>query len=208
MRSRAGLRAVALSLAVLAATALAQLAMYLATGSVALLGDLIHNAADALTAVPLGIAFLLRSARAEWRAGLLVVAAILVSALAAGYESVDRLFHPREISDLWILAAAGAIGVAGNEAAARIRLRAGRRLGSPALIADGHHARADGYVSLGVVASAAVVGLGLPEADPIIGVAIALFILKITVDSWRTIRRGHAHGHAGHARRARSAERD
>lgn len=190
MRSRAGLRAVGLSLAVLGATALVQLVLYLATGSVALLADLIHNAGDALTAVPVGIAFLLRSERAERWAGLAVVLAILVSALVAAYESIDRLVHPRDLTGLWILAAAGVIGFLGNEVAARIRLRAGRRLQSPALLADGQHARADGLVSLGVVASAAVVALGIEVADPLIGLGIALFIVKITWDSWRTVRAG------------------
>lgn len=188
MRSRAGLRAVGWSLAVLALTALAQLAIYLSTGSVALLADLVHNAGDALTAVPVGIAFLLRSGRAERWAGLAVVLAILASALVAAYESVDRLIHPRDLTGLGILAVAGVIGFVGNEVAARIRLRAGRRLRSPALIADGQHARADGFVSLGVIASAAVVALGIEIADPLIGLGIALFILKITWDSWRTVR--------------------
>ena len=188
MRSRAGLRAVGWSLAVLGATALAQLAIYLSTGSVALLADLIHNAGDALTAVPVGIAFILRSGRAERWAGLAVVLAILASALVAAYESVDRLIHPEDLTGLWIIAAAGAIGFIGNEVAARIRLRAGHRLQSPALLADGQHARADGFVSLGVVGSAVVVGLGIQIADPLIGLGIALFILKITWDSWRIVR--------------------
>ena len=188
MRSRSGLRAVGASLAVLGATALVQLAIYLSTGSVALLSDLIHNAGDALTAIPVGIAFLLRSGRAERWAGLSVIAAILVSALVAASESIYRLFHPEDLTGLWVLAAAGVIGFVGNEIAARIRLRAGRRLQSPALLADGQHARADGFVSLGVVASAVVVALGFQVADPLIGLAIAVFIVKITRDSWRTVR--------------------
>jgi cation diffusion facilitator family transporter len=187
LRSRAGIRAVSISLAVLGLTALAQTAIFLASGSVALLADLIHNFGDALTAVPLGIAFLLRSARGEKIAGLAVVLAIFVSACVALYESVDRLFHPQPLSHLWVLAAAGVIGFAGNEVAAHVRLRAGRRLASPALLADGNHARVDGYVSLGVVASAAVVALGLERADPIIGMLITLVILKVTWDSWRTV---------------------
>ncbi len=165
-----------------------QLAIYLSTGSVALLADLIHNAGDALTAVPVGVAFLLRSGRAERWAGLAVVLAILASALVAAYESVYRLIHPEDLTGLWILAAAGAIGFVGNEVAARIRLRAAHRLDSPALLADGQHARADGFVSLGVVGSAVVVALGIQVADPLIGLGIALFILKITWDSWRTVR--------------------
>ena len=132
--------------------------MYLASGSVALLADLIHNAGDAATAIPLGIAFALRSARAERLAGLAVVAAIFVSACVAGYEAVARLIDPRDVEHLGALAAAGVIGFAGNWIAALVRTRAGRRLDSPALVADGAHARADAYVSLAVVASAAVVG--------------------------------------------------
>jgi cation diffusion facilitator family transporter len=178
------------SLGILGATAAAQAVLFVLTDSVALLADLIHNVGDALTAVPLGIAFFLRSARAERWAGLAVVLAIFVSACAAFWQSVDRLLNPKELSYLWVVAAAGAIGFLGNELAARVRLRAGRRLSSPALVADGNHARADGYVSLGVVASAAVVALGLDAADPLIGLAITLVILRITWSSWQTIR-GH-----------------
>jgi cation diffusion facilitator family transporter len=187
-RSRAGLRAVLASLAVLAVAALLQTLVFVLSGSVALLADLIHNFGDALTAVPLGVAFLLRSERAERAAGMFVVLAIFVSACVAGVESVARLIHPDAPSHLWALALAGAIGYAANLVAARIRLRAGRRLSSPALIADGHHARADAYVSLAVVASAAVVALGVPVADPLIGLAITVVILRITLQSWRTVR--------------------
>lgn len=186
-RSRAGLRAVGLSLLVLGVAALAQLAIYVASGSVALLADLIHNFGDALTAVPLGIAFFLRSFRGEKLAGLAVVFAIFVSACVALYETIQRLIHPQDLSHLWVLAAAGIVGFAGNEFAAQVRLRAGRRLSSPALIADGNHARIDGFVSLGVVASAIVVALGARIGDPIIGLAITLVIVKITWDSWRTV---------------------
>ena len=189
VRSREGLRAVAASLAVLGVTAAAQAAIFLLSGSVALLADLIHNAGDALTAIPLGIAFLLRSFRAEKLAGLAVVAAILVSACVALYETIERLRHPQTPSHLWALAAAGLIGFAGNELAARMRLRAGRHLNSPALVADGRHARIDGFVSLGVVASAAVVAAGARIADPLIGLAITVLILKITWDSWRVVSR-------------------
>ena len=159
------------------------------TDSVALLADLIHNVGDALTAVPLGIAFFLRSARGEKLAGLAVVLAIFVSACVALWQSIERLLHPggaRRTSGS--VAAAGALGFVGNEIAAQVRLRAGRRLASPALIADGNHARVDGFVSLGVVASAIVVALGLELADPLIGLGITLVILKITWDSWRTVR--------------------
>lgn len=187
-RSRAGVRAVALALAILALTTVVQAAVFVASGSVALLADLIHNAGDALTAVPLGVAFLLRSKRAERIAGLFVVAAIFVSACVAGIEAVHRLIEPARPDDLAALAAAGAAGFAGNWAAALVRTRAGRRLDSPALVADGDHARADAYVSLGVVASAAVVALGFDIADPLIGLAISLVILRITWQSWRTVR--------------------
>ena len=157
------------------------------SGSVALLADLIHNIGDALTAVPVGAAFLLRSARAERWAGYAVVFAIFVSACVALWQSIERLLNPEELSHLWVLAAAGAIGFLGNEVAAQVRLRAGRRLSSPALVADGHHARVDGFVSLGVVASAATVALGAEVADPLIGLAITLVILRITWQSWRTV---------------------
>jgi cation diffusion facilitator family transporter len=188
MRSRAGIRAVGLSLVILGATAGVQVAIFVVTGSIALLADLIHNFGDAATAIPVGIAFLMRSFRAEKIAALFVVLAILVSACVALYETVLRFIDPQPLSNLGALAAAGAIGFLGNEVAAQVRLRAGRRLASPALIADGNHARVDGYVSLGVVASAVGVALGFELADPIVGLAITLVILKITWDSWRTVR--------------------
>lgn len=177
----------AISLAVLGLTAGIQTAIFALSGSVALLADLIHNFGDALTALPLGIAFYLRSFRVEKLAGLAVVLAIVVSACVALYETIARLIHPQDLTHLWVLAAAGLIGFAGNELAAQVRLRGGQRLASPALIADGNHARIDGFVSLGVVASAISVSLGAPIADPIIGLAITLVILKITWDSWRTV---------------------
>jgi cation diffusion facilitator family transporter len=187
-RSRAGLRAVGLALLILTLTAIAQTVIYIASGSIALLADLIHNAGDAATAIPLGVAFALRSARAERWAGLAVVAAIFVSACVAGYEAVVRLIDPRDVEHLGALAAAGVVGFVGNWIAATVRTRAGRRLDSPALVADGAHARADAYVSLAVVASAAVVALGMPIADPLIGLAITLVILRITWQSWSTVR--------------------
>jgi cation diffusion facilitator family transporter len=192
-RSHEGIRAVSLSLAVLGVAAVAQTAVFIASGSIALLADLIHNFGDALTAVPLGIAFALRSASAERRAGLAVVAAIFISGCVAGTEAIMRLVHPEAPSHLAILAVAGAIGFAGNFLAARVRIGAGRRLGSPALIADGQHAHADAYVSLAVIASAIVVALGAPIADPLIGLLITVVILRITVQSWRTVRGGHEH---------------
>lgn len=193
-RSRDGLKAVGLSLAVLTLTAAAQMLIFLLSGSIALLADLIHNFGDASTAIPLGVAFLLRSTRAERAAGLFVVAAIFVSACVAGFEAVARLVNPQTPTHLLALAAAGAFGFAGNWVAAVIRSRAGHRLDSPALVADGNHARVDAYVSLAVVASAAAIAVGLPIADPLIGLAITGVILKITWDSWRTVR-GRGHGH-------------
>ena len=187
-RSRAGLRAVLLSLLVLGLTATVQALVFVLSGSVALLADLIHNAGDALTAIPLGVAFLLRSRRAEGLAGLGVVLAIFVSAVVAGLESVSRLINPNPPDHLVALAIAGAVGVAGNYLAALVRTRAGRRLGSSALIADGAHARADALVSAAVVLTAGVVALGAPVADPLIGLAITAAILRITWQSWLTIR--------------------
>ena len=197
-RSSEGMRAVVLSLAVLGATAIVQAVVFVGSGSVALLADLIHNGGDALTAVPLGIAFAMRSRRAEGYAGLAVVAAIFISALVAGAESIHRLIAPNPPTGLTVLAAAGAIGYLGNWIAARIRTRAGERLQSPALIADGNHARADAYVSLAVVAAAAAVAAGAPILDPIIGILITIAILRITWASWRTVRhdvRGATHHH-------------
>ena len=190
VRSKAGVKAVSLSLAVLLAASLAQLAVFLQSGSVALLTDVIHNGGDALTAVPLGIAFLMRSRRGERWAGYCVVAVILASALLALVQVIERLLHPQTPTHLWSLLVAGIVGVVGNETAAVIRWRAGRRLESPALIADGNHARADGYVSAGIIVSTAFVALGVPIADPIIGLLITALILRATWESWETIRRG------------------
>jgi cation diffusion facilitator family transporter len=187
VRSRAGVKAVSLSLAVLGATALVQAAVFVLSASVALLADLIHNVGDALTAVPLGIAFFLRSFRGEKIAGIFVVLAIFVSACVALYETILRLIEPHALSHLGALAAAGVVGFVGNELAAQVRIRAGRRLASPALVADGKHARVDGFVSLGVVASAIGVSLGAEIADPIVGLLITLVILKITWDAWRIV---------------------
>ena len=156
LRSRAGIHAVSLTLGMLLVTAGVQVAIYALSGSVALLADPIHNFGDALTALPIGIAFFLRSARGERMAGLGVVLAIFASACVALGETIARLVHRQPPSHLWLLAAAGVVGFIGNEAAAVVRLRAGRRLSSSALVADGYHARIDGIVSLGVVAGAVV----------------------------------------------------
>jgi cation diffusion facilitator family transporter len=193
-RSREGIRAVVISLGVLGLAAIAQTVIYAVTGSVALLADLIHNFGDALTAVPLGAAFLMRSERAERTAGLFVVAAIFISACVAAIEAVMRLIHRSPPTHLGVLAVAGVIGYLGNFVAARVRINAGRHLDSPALIADGNHAAADAYVSLAVIASALVVAVGAPVADPLIGLAITIVILRITWQSWNTVR-GYDHHH-------------
>jgi cation diffusion facilitator family transporter len=141
--------------------------------------------------------------RGERWAGLVVVLAIFVSAIVALVQTIERFIHPHSLVHLWWLAAAGVIGFLGNEVAAQIRTRAGERLNSAALVADGNHARTDGFVSLGVLLSAAVVALGVPVADPIIGLAITLVILRITWQSWRTVSRSdpgemieaHEHSH-------------
>jgi cation diffusion facilitator family transporter len=214
-RSRDGLRVVGISLGVLGLTAVAQVVVYVATGSIALLADLIHNAGDALTAVPLGAAFLLHSLKAEKRAGYFVVATIFISACVALWQSIERLIHPQHLNHLSVLAAAGVIGFLGNEAAAYVRLRGGKRLSSPPLIADGYHARTDGLVSLSVVISAIIVALGAQIGDPIIGLIVTLVILRITWQSIQTVRSDpgvpistsdeqageddhHAHDHADH----------
>jgi len=186
-RSRAGIKAVSLSLVVLTITAAAQTAIYVLVLSVALLADLIHNFGDALTAIPLGLAFFLRSGRGERWAGFAVVFTIFVSACVALVQTILRFIHPHTLTHLWWLAAAGVLGFVGNEIAAQIRLHAGKRLSSPALVADGNHARTDGFVSLGVLASAGLVALGAHVADPIIGLVITLVILRITWQSWRTV---------------------
>ncbi|GAB3237733.1 cation diffusion facilitator family transporter [Glycomyces halotolerans] len=188
--SRQGLRALWLSLAMLGVTAIGQLIVYAFTGSVALLGDTLHNIADALTAVPLGIAFLLgrRAAnrrytygygRAEDVAGVIIVAVIAASAVAAGLAAIDRLGHPAGVDHLWAVAAAGLIGCIGNEIVAQYRIRVGRRIGSAALVADGLHARTDGLTSLAVLLSAGGVALGWGWADPIVGLAITAMILVV-----------------------------
>jgi cation diffusion facilitator family transporter len=187
IRSRDGVRTVAWSLAILAVTAALQAIVFMLSGSVALLADLIHNGGDALTAIPLAIAFYLGSTRGERWAGYAVVLTIFASAVVAGAEAIDRLIHPQDLNHLAAIAIAGLVGFAGNELAARVRLRAGARIDSAALVADGQHARVDGFVSLGVVVAAAAVAVGVPRADPIVGLAITALILRITWQAWQTI---------------------
>jgi len=186
--SAQGIRAVKISLIALAVTAIFQLVIVGLSGSVALAADTIHNFSDALTAIPLWIAFALgRKAatkrytyglgRAEDLAGLFVLLMIALSAIIAGYEAVRRLLHPITIDHLGWVAAAGVIGFLGNELVALYRIRVGRRIGSAALVADGLHARTDGFTSLAVVFGALGVWLGFPLADPIIGLLITAAIL-------------------------------
>ena len=185
--SASGIRAVKISLAVLGVTALAQLAVVALSGSVALLADTVHNFSDALTAVPLWVAFSIsrRAAtrrytygfgRVEDLAGLFVVAVIAVSAVVAVVESIRRLVNPMPLSHLGWVAVAGVVGFLGNEVVAVYRIRVGKRIGSAALRADGMHARADGLTSLAVVAGAIGAAMGFPAADPIVGLAIAVAI--------------------------------
>jgi cation diffusion facilitator family transporter len=196
--TRDGVRVTWLSLAILALTATIQIAIYLVSGSVALLADTIHNFTDALSAIPLLIAFRLGRRppsrrypygyhRAEDLAGLAIVVLILVSAVVAAREAVDRLLHPHAVTDVgWVLAA-GLIGVAGNELVAAYRMRVGRRIGSAALVADGLHARADALTSLAVVVSAVATWLGFPRADAIIGLVIVGAIGVTLVRAARTV---------------------
>jgi divalent metal cation (Fe/Co/Zn/Cd) transporter len=198
MRSREGIQVVSLSLAVLLVTALAQAGVFLATHSVALLADTIHNFGDALTAIPLGAAFLLRSRVAERWSGYFIVIAIFISAAIAAAISVEHLIHPQPLTHLLAISLAGLIGFAGNEVASIIRLRGGKHLCSPALIVDGQHARIDGLVSLSVVVSAAFVAIGFKAADPLIGLAITIMILRITWQSSKAIRTGDRHSDHDH----------
>ena len=198
--SRRGMRALLLSFLALMVTALLQLVVYTFSGSVALLVDTFHNFADALTALPIAVAFTLgrRAAtrrytygygRAEDLAGIVVVVFIAGSAVFAAYEAIRRLADPRELDNLGILAAAGVIGFLGNEAVARYRITVGRQIGSAALVADGLHARTDGFTSLGVVLSAAGVALGFDAADPVIGLLITVAILAVLRDAARDVYR-------------------
>ena len=193
-----GLWALKWSFVVLMITALLQVAVVIFSGSVGLLADTIHNFGDAATAIPLGIAFLFARKRPTKRftfgygrvedlAGLTIVLLILFSAVVAGYESIDRFFHPQDISHLWAVAAASVIGFLGNEAVAIFRIRVGRRIGSAALIADGQHARVDGWTSLAVLAGVLGVWLGYPLADPVVGLIITVAIFGIVVQSGRQI---------------------
>jgi cation diffusion facilitator family transporter len=198
LTSERGIWAVKWSLVLLAVTAAIQVVVVLLTGSVALLADTIHNLGDALTAVPLWIAFMLAMrpptkrftygyGKAEDLAGMAIVLIILLSAAVAGYEAIMRLIHPQPVHYLWAVAVAALVGFLGNEAVAILRLRVGRQIASAALIADGQHARIDGLTSLAVLVGAVAVWLGYPRADPIIGLLITVAILKIVFDSAKAV---------------------
>lgn len=194
--SRRGLWAIKISFVAMVATALVQAVVVAFTGSVALLADTIHNFGDALTALPLAAAFMLATrppsrrfsyglSRSEDLAGIVIVLIILASAIVAGYESVDRLINPKVPANLYAVMAAGMIGFLGNEAVAVYRIKVGREIGSAALIADGKHARIDGWTSLAVLLGAVGVKFGFELADPIVGLGITILILRIV---WQTAR--------------------
>ena len=196
--SERGMWAVKWSFLGLFVTALLQVVVVALSGSVALLSDTIHNFGDALTAVPLWVAFALSClgasrrfpfgyGRVEDLAGVIVVLIILFSAVVAGYQAIDRLIQPQPVGLLWAVAVAGAVGFVGNEAVAIFRIRVGRQIGSAALVADGYHARTDGWTSLAVVVGAAGVWLGYPLADPIVGLLIAAAILVIVWQSGKAV---------------------
>jgi cation diffusion facilitator family transporter len=186
----AGRQALLISLAGLALTAAVQACVVALSGSIALLGDTLHNVADALTAVPLLVAFRLARrppnkrytygyGRAEDLGGLFVIAMITLSSALAAYEAINRLLHPRDVTHLWAVAGAALVGFAGNEIVARYRIRVGRRIGSAALVADGLHARTDGFTSLAVLIGAGGVALGWRLADPVVGLVITVAILGV-----------------------------
>jgi cation diffusion facilitator family transporter len=188
--NRAGRRALLISLIALGLTAALQAVVVLLSGSVALLGDTLHNVADAMTAIPLLVAFRLARrpankrytygyGRAEDLAGLFVIAMIALSGVVAAYEAIDRLLHPRDVAYLWAVAGAGLIGFLGNELVARYRIRVGRQIGSAALVADGLHARTDGFTSLAVLLGAGGVAIGWRWADPLVGLVITVAILGV-----------------------------
>src|SRR5262245_18949444 len=198
LTTQRGIWAVKWSLIGLAATAAFQVVVFVASGSISLLADTIHNIADAGTAIPLWVAFILARRKPSQRftygygrvediGGVLIILIIFLSAVFAGYQSLDRLHNPQTVQHLWAVVIASLIGFAGNEAVAILRIRVGREISSAALVADGYHARVDGMTSLGVLLSAVGVGLGYPLADPIIGLIITVIILRIVSDSGKAV---------------------
>jgi cation diffusion facilitator family transporter len=196
--SEHGIWALKWSIVGLCITALLQMFVVVLSGSVALLSDTIHNFGDAATAIPLWIAFSLNRlgssrrftfgyGRVEDLAGVVVVLIILFSAIVAAYQGVERLMNPEPVEVLWAVAAAAVVGFVGNEAVAVFRIRVGRQIGSAALVADGYHARTDGWTSLAVLFGAVGVWLGFPLADPIVGLLIAAAILVIVWQSGKAV---------------------
>jgi cation diffusion facilitator family transporter len=196
--SERGIWAVRWSLIGLLVTALLQAVIVLLSGSVALLADTVHNFGDGLTAIPLWIAFKVGQrkptrrftygyGRLEDLAGLVILLMILASAIFAGYESIARLFSPREVRYLWAVIGASILGFIGNEAVALFRIKIGKEIGSASLVADGYHARVDGLASLAVLVGAIGVSLGYPLADPIAGLVITAAILKILWDTGKSV---------------------
>jgi len=188
IRSKEGVKAVSISFLVLLVTSLIQVWLFASSHSVALLADTIHNGGDSLTAIPLGLAFFFQSKKGERWSGYIIVFLIFISACITLYEVVNRLIHPHTPTHLLAILIAGIVGVIGNEIAAVIRWRAGKRLQSPALIADGNHAKVDGFVSAGVIVSTILIAVGIPIADPIIGLIISGLILRSSWQSWQTIK--------------------
>src|SRR5499425_3711418 len=193
-----GIWAIKWSFVGLFATGVFQTIVVLLSGSVALLADTIHNMADAATAIPLWIAFTLGRrkpserftyglGRVEDLAGVAIVLIILLSAIAAGYESIQRFFHPQKVEYLWAVIVASIIGFAGNEGVAIFRIKVGEEIGSAALIADGYHARVDGFASLAVLFGALGIWMGYPLADPIVGLLITILILRIVWESGKSV---------------------
>lgn len=193
-----GIWAVKWSLIGLAATAVFQAVVVFFSGSVALLADTIHNIADAATAIPLWIAFLVGRrkpskrfsygyGRVEDLAGVIIVVIILLSAIIAGYESINGLFYPHKVEHLWAVVLASIIGFAGNEGVALFRIRVGKEIGSAALVADGYHARVDGLASLAVLVGALGVWAGYPLADPVVGLLITVIILRLVWESGKSV---------------------
>ncbi|MCE7481044.1 MULTISPECIES: cation diffusion facilitator family transporter [Microbacterium] len=198
--NRSGIRALKISLLILLVTTILQAAVVLFSGSVALLADTVHNFSDALTAVPLWVAFVLgrRAAsrrytyglgRAEDLAGLFIVFVVALSAIVAAWQSIDRILNPQPLTNIGWVIAAGIIGFLGNEIVAVYRIRVGRRIGSAALVADGIHARTDGFTSLAVVAGGVGVLLGFPLADPIVGLIISAAIFVLLIGTIRSVGR-------------------